>query len=700
LEKSGTSIKIKIRFDYSGIEVDYFSNNKEIVVIEKDIICDISRDFEEEERIVELLNEFSVVTHEEKDEFIIDTDLVSFVSEKLPEIAKQGIGILGEENLFNFKISKAKGKMDIGISQKNDWFEIKGKAKFGVNEVDIQKVVEAIFQNKRFIELSDDKKAIIPKSWVNSLKNYSGFFDFSENLRLSKNHLSIVDSFSFLSANVKMDPYVKKALATFEGFEKIKPTKLPKELNAKLRPYQKVGYDWLSFLRDYNFNGVLADDMGLGKTLQTIALLQKLKENKTELRNSGGHFLVIVPTSLAFNWKNELKKFVPSMKVYLHHGQKRYSGEKFHREMKKHDLIITTYGVLRNDLKEFSKIDFEYIVLDEAHVIKNPMSIAAKSVCQLKGRSKLVISGTPIQNNLTELWSLFNFLNPGYLGGYEFFRENFVVPIERDHDKNAAGSLRKLINPFLLRRTKKVISNELPPKTELVLTNNLTGEEKEVYDNWKSYYKYEIQNSIQEKGLNKSKMKILEGLTKLRQICLHPKMIDTRYTGNSSKFELLMMELEKVISEGHKVLVFSSFVKLLGIAREELEKKGIKYSYLDGKTKNREKIVSNFQDSDEAQVFLISIKAGGLGLNLTSADYVFIVDPWWNPAVEMQAMDRAHRIGQDKKVFVYKMIANGTIEDKILELQKSKRKLVEDLIVEEKSLVKDIDMAEIKKIFG
>ena len=708
LEKAGSSIKIKIRFEYLGIEVDYFSRNKELVVIDNDVIYDISRDFEEEERIVELLNEFSVVTHEEKDEFAIDTDLINFVSEDLPEIAKKGISVLGEEGLFTFKISKAKGKMEIGIKQNNDWFEIKGKARFGNDEIDIQKVLEAIFQNKRFVELTDDKKAIIPKKWVNQLKSYSGFFDFSKEVRLSKNHISIVESLSQISTNVKLDPYVKKAINTFSKFNEIKPVPLPKKLNAELREYQKVGYSWLSFLRDHQFNGILADDMGLGKTLQTIGILQKLREEKDSLRssatsktkNSGSPFLVVVPTSLAFNWKNELKKFTEGMKVYLHHGQKRFSGKKFEEALEKNELILTTYGVLRNDLEQFKQIEFEYIVLDEAHVIKNPMSIAAKSVCQLKGKNKLVISGTPIQNNLTELWSLFNFLNPGYLGGYDFFRENFVIPIEREHDKNVSSSLKKLIRPFLLRRTKKVISEELPPKTEMILESTFSQDEKEIYENWKDYYKHEIRTSIKEKGLNKSKMKILEGLTKLRQICLHPKMIDPQYEGQSAKFDLLMMQIEKIISEGHKILVFSSFVKLLTIAKEDLEKRGIKYSYLDGKTKNREKIVSGFQDSEEAQVFLISIKAGGLGLNLTSADYVFIADPWWNPAVEMQAMDRAHRIGQSKKVFVYKMIAKETIEDKILELQKSKQKLVEDLIVEEESLVKSMDMSDIRKIFG
>jgi SNF2 family DNA or RNA helicase len=412
-------------------------------------------------------------------------------------------------------------------------------------------------------------------------------------------------------------------------------------------------------------------------------------------------FLIVVPTSLVFNWKNEIEKFTPNMNFYIHHGANRENDKKkFNELLQKNDLIITTYGILRNDLKLFSDIKFEYIVLDEAHIIKNPMSISAKTVYSLKGKNKLVISGTPIQNNLTELWSLFNFLNPGYLGGYNFFKENFVSLIEKNEDKTVNDSLKKLISPFLLRRTKKVISDELPEKNEMILRSSFSEPEREIYDNWRDYYKNEINTNISNNGLGKSKIKILEGLMKLRQICLHPKLIDTEYTGSSAKFDLLMMEIEKVLSEGHKVLIFSSFVKMLSIVRKEFEEKGIKYFYLDGQTKNRENIVSKFQESSNAHPFLISIKAGGLGLNLTGADYVFIIDPWWNPAVEMQAMDRAHRIGQKNKVFVYKMIAENTIEEKILKLQDSKKKLVNDLIVEEKSLVKDINIEDIKEIFG
>jgi non-specific serine/threonine protein kinase len=702
LEKSGTGIKFNLKFSYATKEIDYFSPNKEVMSLEKDIIYEISRDLEIEESIVDILNENAVVLHESLDEFVLEGDLIDFVTTNLPKIIGHGIEVLGEEKLFNFKLVKNKPQMTLNVSSNVDWFNLKGEVSFGKEKVDVREVMEAIFQNKRFIQLSGDKKAVIPKEWVDRLKSYSGFFDLSgKDMRLSKYHANLLENISEITSSVDMDKGVMEVISKFKKLKKITPATLSPNINAKLRDYQKAGHDWLSFLRDAGFNGILADDMGLGKTVQALSILQKIKDEGKKKP-----FLIVVPTSLVFNWKNEIKKFTPDMSYYLHHGLNRVNGktkrnkEKFNEILNEKDIIITTYGTLRNDLEMFKETEFEYIILDEAHVIKNPLSISAKTVCDLRGKNKLILSGTPIQNNLTEIWSLFNFLNPGYLGNYDFFRENFVMPVERNQDTKAGESLRKLIAPFILRRSKEMIASELPAKTETVLCVSQTPREKEIYNNWKAYYKNEINTIIKEKGVGKSKMKILEGLTKLRQICLHPKMIDSKYEGSSAKFDLLMMEIEKLMSEGHKVLIFSSFVKMLTIVKGEFEDRGLKYSYLDGKTKDRETVVSDFQKSEKAQSFLISIKAGGLGLNLTGADYVFIIDPWWNPAVEMQAMDRAHRLGQKKKVFVYKLIAKDTIEEKILELQKSKKKLVKDLIVEEKSLLKDINTKDLEEIFG
>jgi len=698
LTREGTKVKINLRFDYAGREVDSFADTRDLVVVEDDVIYDVSRDLDEEDRIAHLLKEHNVVTHEKFDEFKLKGDMIDFVVHEVPALGEMGIGIHGEEDLFNFKIAKGKVGMMMEASSGVDWFDIKGEVKFGKDKVKLEKVLEAAFQNKRFVDIGEGKKGVIPKDWINKLRAYRGFFKEGkkEGVQLSKYHMPVLESLISLSSKSTLDKGTKDTLSRFDNFDKIAEAPISKNVTAELRDYQKSGHNWLNFLRDFEFNGILADDMGLGKTLQTLALMQKVHDKKKSSK-----FLVVVPTSLVFNWKREIEKFTPNLKAYLHHGVLRAKGEKkFAAKLKENDVIITTYGVLKNDLALFATEVFEYVILDEAHTIKNPLSVNARTVGALKAKNKLAISGTPIQNNLMELWSLFDFLSPGYLGSYDSFKENFVWPIEKEKDVNVTANLKKMIDPFLLRRNKSNIAKELPKKTEMVLNSEFGEDDGAAYDYWKDFYSSEIDRSIKEKGLNKSRLKILEGLTKLRQVCLHPKMVDPEYTGGSAKFDLLMMEVEKVIKEGHKVLIFSSFTKMLAIAKEEFEKKGIKYSYLDGTSKNRDRIVEEFETAEEARPFLISIKAGGVGINLTSADYVFIVDPWWNPAVEMQAMDRAHRIGQDKPVFVYKMIAENSIEEKILELQKSKKKLVEDVISVEESGIKAIDGKMIKEIFG
>ncbi len=698
LERTGNSVKINLRFNYGGREIDYFSSTRNLMLVDGETIYDVSRDLEKEERIVEFLNKQEIVASSKYDEFQLEGDLIDFILYSCPLITGQGIKVLGEESLFNFKVSKRKAGMTMEVKSNTDWFNIKGEVRFGKNRVEMEKVLEAVFQGKRFVDLSSGEKGVIPKNWISELQAYRGLFSIGKDgVKLSKYHMPVLESLTQLSNKTDVDNGVKSAINRLKGFDKISSIALPKNLNAKLRDYQKAGYDWLNFLRDYGFNGILADDMGLGKTIQTLSLLQGLKERVKNKKTT----LVIVPTSLVFNWRNEIKKFTPDLNTYIHYGPTREKNQKkFLNILEKNDVILTTYGILKNDLAFFVLKEFEYIILDEAHIIKNPQSINARNVSVLRGKNKLAISGTPIQNNLMELWSIFNFLSPGYLGTYESFKESFFIPIEVEKDKIAASKLIKLISPFLLRRNKSIIATELPSKTEIVLKSDFLEEESEIYNTWKDHYSSEISKSIKDKGLSKSHMKILQGLTKLRQLSLHPKMVNPEYQGSSGKFDLLMMKVEEIMAEGHKVLIFSSFVKMLDIIKERFEKKEIKYSYLSGSSKNREQIVKEFQEEKSARSFLISIKAGGLGINLTSADYVFIVDPWWNPAVEMQAMDRAHRIGQKKPVFVYKMIAKESIEEKILDLQKSKKKLVEDIITTEKSIFKTIDTKIIEDIFG
>ncbi|MDH3353457.1 MAG: DEAD/DEAH box helicase, partial [Nanoarchaeota archaeon] len=459
LDREGAKVKIGLRFDYAGREVDYFSENRELIVVEKDMIYDVSRDLTEENRVVELLKENDVSVHKKYNEFKLDGDLVDFVIYGIPAMGEYGIEVLGEESLFNFKIAKGKPGMMMEVRNNVDWFDIKGEVRFGKDSVEMESVLEAVFQNKRFVELGDGKKGVIPKNWISELRAYRGFFDKGKRgVKISKYHMPVLESLISLSKKSTLDNEVRKSVDKFKNFEKIKPVEISKNIRANLREYQKSGYDWLNFLRDYDFNGILADDMGLGKTLQSICLLQKIKDEGRKKP-----FLVVVPTSLVFNWKNEIDKFAPKIKTCLHYGVNRAKGEKdFSRALRDNDLIVTTYGILRNDLALFAMEEFDYIILDEAHIIKNPLSVNARSVNALRGKHKLAISGTPIQNNLMELWSMFNFLSPGYLGSYDSFKENFVMRIEGENDEGAVKALKKMVDPFLMKRNKNVISSELP----------------------------------------------------------------------------------------------------------------------------------------------------------------------------------------------------------------------------------------------
>ncbi|HTD42155.1 MAG TPA: DEAD/DEAH box helicase, partial [Mucilaginibacter sp.] len=463
-----------------------------------------------------------------------------------------------------------------------------------------------------------------------------------------------------------------------------------------LRPYQKAGFNWFHFLQNYHFGGCLADDMGLGKTIQTLALLQKHKED-TEAAGSKSTSLIIMPTSLIYNWMNEAKKFTPKLRIMVHTGTFRYkSPETFAN----YDVVITTYGITRIDIELFKTYFFEYIILDESQNIKNPSSKSYQSVKQLKSRFKLILSGTPVENSVNDLWTQMSFINPGLLGSQQFFQNEFVTPIEKKKDEDKARKLQALIKPFILRRTKEQVATELPPKTENLFYCKMSDEQASVYEKVKSEYRNELLKSLEDGTFAKTQIQVLQGLIKLRQIANHPSMIDEEYEGDSGKFEDVVHTLSNVLDGGHKVLVFSQFVKQLTIYRNHFEQEGIPYVYLDGSTQNRGDVVQRFQEDEKTRVFLISIKAGGVGLNLTEADYVFILDPWWNPAVEQQAIDRTHRIGQTKNVFIYKFITKDSVEEKILALQNRKLKVARALITTEESFIKSLSPEDIREILG
>jgi SNF2 family DNA or RNA helicase len=454
---------------------------------------------------------------------------------------------------------------------------------------------------------------------------------------------------------------IAKKLKNFEG---IKEVTLPKGLNAKLRDYQKDGLNWLNFLWEYSFGGILADDMGLGKTIQTLSHLLRLKE-ANKLQTS----LIVVPTSLLANWKNEIKEFTPALSKVLLYGNDR---EYIFNKMDKFDIIITTYAVLTRDIDKLKEFEFDYIILDEAQKIKNPRAKVSMAVKLLKSKHKLALSGTPIENHLGEIWSIFSFVMPGFLGNYKFFKEYFQNPIEKEKDFARQHLLHRKLKPFILRRTKENVVKELPPKTEIIKYTQFGEKQAKLYETIRITMEEKVKEAIANKGLNASHLTILDALLKLRQVCCDPRLLKlNKDIHESAKLDLFLEIIDELLEEDRKILVFSQFTSMLAIIEKELQIREIEYVKLTGATKNREKVINEFKNSG-VKIFLISLKAGGVGLNLTEADTIIHYDPWWNPAVENQATDRAYRIGQDKPVFVYKLIVENTIEQKIIELQKKK----------------------------
>ena len=390
-------------------------------------------------------------------------------------------------------------------------------------------------------------------------------------------------------------------------------------------------------------------------------------------------------------------RFTPRLRVLPYHGLDR---KRHQQSFEAYDLIITSYGILRRDIEFLRTVPFTIVVLDESQNIKNFASVNARAARHLQASYRLALTGTPVENNLTELWSQFQFLNPGMLGGLKTFTETFARPIERHHDEEAAAALRRMVHPFLLRRTKELVAADLPPKLESVVFCDMEDAQRSAYQHWREFYRQSILKSITAVGLRKSTVKVLEGLTKLRLVCCHPALADERYRGSSGKFEAFAEMMEDILAEGHKVLVFSQFVRMLSILRHHMDRHGIPYEYLDGRTVRRKERVDRFQSDPSVRAFLISLRAGGTGLNLTGADYVIHYDPWWNPAVEAQATDRTHRIGQTRQVFSYKLITRDTVEEKILALQEKKQELVTSVISTEQGFLKALTREDIEELFS
>ncbi len=584
----------------------------------------------------------------------------------------------------------ANPKINLEIREGNDWFDIYAMVYFGNYQIPFIELKQHILNRRREFVLPSGEIAVIPEKWFSQYSNLLYFSDQTDKLRLKKHHIGLVNE---LATSDYAEITMNRKLQQLNNFESLEEISLPQNFNGELRSYQKAGYDWFHFLKKYHFGGCLADDMGLGKTIQTLALLQKNKEDNAAAGNVTS--LIIMPTSLIYNWINEAKKFTPQIRILTHTGSFR------HRDaatFSNYDVVITTYGIMRIDVGLLKDFFFEYIILDESQNIKNPSSKSFQSVTELKSRYKLILSGTPVENSVNDLWTQISFINPGLLGNQAYFQNNFVIPIEKKRDEDKAHRLQVLIKPFILRRTKEQVATELPSKTENLFYSEMCDEQADEYEKVKSEYRNELLKSIEEGTFAQAKLHVLQGLIKLRQIANHPKLIDETYEGSSGKFDDVWQMLTNALEGGHKVLVFSQFVRQLTIFRNRLDEDNIPYAYLDGKTKNREEIITQFQEDRTLRIFLISIKAGGVGLNLTEADYVFILDPWWNPAVEQQAIDRTHRIGQTKKVIIYKFITKNSIEEKILLLQQQKTHVANALITTEGNFIKSLTPEDIRDL--
>lgn len=605
----------------------------------------------------------------------------------------EGIIILGFNELKNNKLNPHRAKINIQITSGLDWFNAKLKVGFGSKEASLKQLHRAIRNKSKFVQLDDGSMGILPEEWMEKIAAYfrAGEID-EELLKIPKINFSEVTS---LFEKEILSKEIQEELTSYSTkFSKVKDipeTAVPAELNAELRDYQHDGLNWLNFLDSFNFGGCLADDMGLGKTIQIIAFILSQREKRGHTTN-----LIVVPTSLIFNWQEEISRFAPSIKVLLHYGADR---PKTTAHMPDYEVVLTTYGMLLSDIQFLKKLNFNYVFLDESQVIKNPNSERYKAARLLQSRNRIVLTGTPVENSTFDLYSQLSFACPGLLGSKQYFKDIYAIPIDKFEYSKRAIELQQKIKPFILRRTKKQVAKELPQKTETVIYCEMNTEQRKIYD----AYEKELREFIaanDDDDLNKNSMHVLTGLTRLRQICNSPVLMKEGYSGeNAVKIEILM---EQILgkSKDHKILVFSQFVGMLDLIKAELEHNSIQFEYLTGQTKDRGEKVAHFQNNEDIRVFLISLKAGGVGLNLTQADYIYLVDPWWNPAAENQAIDRSYRIGQTKNVIAVRMICSNTVEEKILTLQKKKKELAQNLLTTDGKKLQGLSKQDLMDLLG
>jgi superfamily II DNA or RNA helicase len=680
-----------LHMDYDGLEIAASSPGKKILDHER--WKRITRDMEAEQGFREIVEKagFEEVAPWE---FAIDTGKAS---EALPFLDRHGITV---EAIDKKRISYGSSSK-LSIRSGIDWFDLEGGIDFGGEIVPLARVVRAFLKGRKTITLGSGAIGMLPEEWLQ--RNFAVLEmgkavktgkKAGEKLRFHSSQTMLLDSMLEEMEQVSLDSKFLETRKKIQDFTGIKPEEPPVNFNGKLRGYQKDAMGWFRFLQDLGFGGILADDMGLGKTVQVLAMLAGRRAGRgKKIRPS----LVVAPTTLVFNWQLECEQFVPDMKCLVYTGLNR--AETFN-DFDSFDLVITSYGIVRRDIKKLAEFEFDYIVLDESQAIKNSASQIAKAVRLLRCQHKLCLTGTPLENHVGELWSQMEFLNPGLLGSWSVFDRRFIKPVAAG-DKKAMEMLKQLVMPFMLRRTKEKVIRELPDKVENIVRCSMSPAQADIYNGVREHYRAEIMSQVERKGMNRSKMRVLEGLLRLRQAANHPALVGHESMESGKMNELLTLVKEAVQGE-HKALVFSQFTAMLRLIRIELDQQGITYEYLDGRTPvgKRQAKVQNFQNNEKTKLFLISLKAGGTGLNLTAADYVFLVDPWWNPAVELQAVDRTHRIGQTRKVFTYKLITSGTIEEKVLQLQEKKRDVVNSIMSGSRDIMKELTAADLELLFS
>ncbi|MEJ1239263.1 DEAD/DEAH box helicase [Chryseolinea sp. T2] len=706
-ELNESSLMIRGEFIYEATVVEHGAEENLVIEEEtKDIkrkvdkIRIVHRDKEGEKRLHEYLRTLhSTFSNQRNNSYYhLPFDEVmrkGWFIDMMRKVQEQGYPIHGLSSLQKFRYTTHIPKFSVAVTSNGESFDLNIHVHWGDQEVPLKEIRMAIMNWQDTIMLSDGTLGHIPEEWV---KQYSLLLRTGKEqngvLKVSKMHFALLEDLlenMDAGSRSEMEDRKRKLL----GYDSIEKAPLSKAIKASLRPYQMSGFHFMQALDELGWGGCLADDMGLGKTLQTISFLQFVKE-----KYPGSTQLVICPTSLIFNWEGELQKFAPTLKFRRHYGTQRELKDEHIEDV---DVVLTSYGTVRNDIEELSGVLWQYIILDESQFIKNPDARTTRAIQQLRSVNRIILSGTPVQNNTFDLFSQFNFLNPGQLGSREFFNREFAVPIDKLGSKEKAQYLRKLIHPFTLRRTKEQVATDLPDKTITVLWCTMEASQRKLYNEYRDGYRSKLLKKIDEEGISKSGLEVLEGLLRLRQICDHPVLVNDNDELRDSSVKINELIREVTENAGHhKLLIFSQFTQMLHLIRDEFEKAGIEHCYLDGSTSlnKRQEEVDKFQNHESIKAFLISLKAGGVGLNLTKADYVYIVDPWWNPAAEAQAIDRAHRIGQQNKVFAYKMICKDSVEERILQLQERKKNLADDLIQEDSNFVKTLSRDDVEFLFG